>query len=176
VGNSERSKCQRCQKQRKAVVGTKKLTSFFAPVANGDNGNKDDEQQDTNDDSNEDEKEATLNAAWKDSQHLMDVIVLLKQQRQKAAQKGESVVHSLQRSAVLAYLRLVKNEEKRQSASTMTTTAINGKGAYYTKAIQNWANAFLRSGAIPVLKRGKHKKLRCFLRDEDVREKIDTYL
>ncbi len=95
VGNSERSKCQRRQKQRKAVVGTKKLTSFFAHVANGDNGNKDDEQQDTNDNSNEDEKEATLNAAWKDSQHLMDVIVLLKQQRQKVAQKGESVVHSL---------------------------------------------------------------------------------
>jgi len=39
VGNSERSKCRRHQKQRKAVVGTKKLTSFFAPVANSDNNN-----------------------------------------------------------------------------------------------------------------------------------------
>jgi hypothetical protein len=31
VANSERSKRRRCQKQRKATVGTKKLTSFFAP-------------------------------------------------------------------------------------------------------------------------------------------------
>jgi hypothetical protein len=58
----------------------------------------------------------------------------------------------------------------------MTTTAINGKGAYYAKAIRNWANAFLHSGVILVSERGKHKKLGCFLRDEDVREKIDTYL
>ncbi|CAK9256576.1 unnamed protein product [Sphagnum jensenii] len=35
VGNSERSKCRHRQKQRKVVVGTKKLTSFFAPVTNG---------------------------------------------------------------------------------------------------------------------------------------------
>jgi hypothetical protein len=47
VGNSERSKCQRRQKQRKAAVGTKKLTSFFVPVANGDSSNEDDELQDT---------------------------------------------------------------------------------------------------------------------------------
>ncbi len=39
VGNSERSKRRNCQKQRKAAVGTKKLTSFFAHVANGDNSN-----------------------------------------------------------------------------------------------------------------------------------------
>ncbi len=36
VGNSKRSKRRRRQKQRKAAVGTKKLTSFFALVANGD--------------------------------------------------------------------------------------------------------------------------------------------
>jgi hypothetical protein len=58
----------------------------------------------------------------------------------------------------------------------MMATTINGKGAYYAKAIRNWANAFLRSGAIPVSERGKHKKLGCFFRDEDVREKINTYL
>jgi hypothetical protein len=52
----------------------------------------------------------------------------------------------------------------------MMATTINDKGAYCVKAIQNWANAFLRSGAIPVSERGKHKKLRCFLWDEDVRE------
>jgi hypothetical protein len=40
VGNSERSKRQRHQKQRKATVGTKKLTSFFVPVANGDSSNE----------------------------------------------------------------------------------------------------------------------------------------
>jgi hypothetical protein len=176
VGNSERSKRQRRQKQRKAVVGTKKLTSFFAPVANGDSSNEDDEQQDNDDDSSEDEEEATLNAAWKDLQRLTDAITLLEQQRQKAAQKGESVVHSLQRSAVFVYLRLVKNGEKWQSTNTMTATAINGKGACCAKAIQNWANTFLRSGAIPVSERGKHKKLGCFLRDEDVQEEIDTYL
>jgi len=85
-------------------------------------------------------------------------------------------MHSLRQSVVLAYLRLVKNGEKRQSASAMTATTINDKGAYYTKAIRNWANTFLRSGAILMLKRGKHKKLGCFLRDEDIREKIDTYL
>jgi hypothetical protein len=34
VGNSKRSKRRRRQKQRKAAVGTKKLTSFFAPIAN----------------------------------------------------------------------------------------------------------------------------------------------
>ncbi len=78
-----------------------------------------------------------MNAAWKDSQCLTDAIALLQQQRQKVAQKGESVVHSLRQSAILAYLRLVKNGEKRQSASAMTTTAINGKGAYYAKAIRN---------------------------------------
>jgi hypothetical protein len=33
VGNSERSKHQRRQKQRKAAVGTKKLTSFFGKAA-----------------------------------------------------------------------------------------------------------------------------------------------
>jgi len=33
VGNPERSKRWRRQKQRKVVVGTKKLTSFFVPVA-----------------------------------------------------------------------------------------------------------------------------------------------
>jgi hypothetical protein len=31
VGNSKRSKRQRRQKQKKVAVGTKKLTSFFAP-------------------------------------------------------------------------------------------------------------------------------------------------
>jgi hypothetical protein len=72
------------------------LTSFFAPVANGDSNNEDNEQQDTDDNSSENEEEATLNAPWKDSQRLMDAIALLEQQRQKAAQKGESVVHSLQ--------------------------------------------------------------------------------
>jgi len=109
-------------------------------------------------------------------QRLTDAIVLLEQQKHKAAQKGESAMHLLRRSAVLAYLRLIKNGEKRQSASAMTVIAINGKGAYCVKAIRNWANAFLRSGAIPVSKCGKHKKLKCFFRDEDVREKIDTYL
>jgi hypothetical protein len=58
----------------------------------------------------------------------------------------------------------------------MTATSINDKGADYAKVIRNWANAFLHLGAIPVLERGKHKKLGCFLRDEDVREKIDNYL
>ncbi|CAM6004355.1 unnamed protein product [Sphagnum balticum] len=58
--------------------------------------NEDNEQQDTDDNSSENEEEATLNAPWKDSQRLMDAIALLEQQRQKAAQKGESVVHSLQ--------------------------------------------------------------------------------
>jgi hypothetical protein len=168
VGNSERSKCRRRHKQRKAAVGTKKLTSFFAPIANGDNNNEDNEQQDTDDNSSEDEVEATLNVAWKDSQCLTNTIALLEHQRQKVAQKGESVVHSLRRYVVLAYLRVVKNGEKRQLASAMTTTAINGKGAYYAKAIRNWADSFLRSGAIPVSERGKHKKLRCFFRDEDV--------
>ncbi|CAM6025651.1 unnamed protein product [Sphagnum balticum] len=43
--------------------------------------NEDDEQQDIDDDSSENEKEATLNVAWKDSQRLMDAIVLLEQQR-----------------------------------------------------------------------------------------------
>jgi len=109
-----------------------------------------------------------LNVAWKDSQCLTDVIALLEQQRQKAIQKGESVMHSLWRYVVLAYLRLVKNGEKQQSASAMTTAAINGKYAYYAKAIRNWANAFLCSDAIPVSERGKHKKLGCFFRDEDV--------
>jgi hypothetical protein len=85
-------------------------------------------------------------------------------------------MHSLRRSTILAYLRLVKNGEKRQSTNAMTATAINGRGAYYAKVIQNWANAFLHSGAIPVSKRRKHKKLGCFLQDEDVRKKIDTYL
>jgi hypothetical protein len=85
-------------------------------------------------------------------------------------------MHSLRRSVVLAYLRLVKNGEKWQSASAMTATTINGKGAYYTKAIRNWANAFLCSGAIPMSERRKHKKLGCFFQDEDVREKINTYL
>ncbi len=48
VGNSERSKHRCRQKQRrKATVGTKKLTSLFAPVANGDSNNEDNEQQDT---------------------------------------------------------------------------------------------------------------------------------
>jgi len=47
VGNPERSKRRHRQKQRKAAVGTKKLTSFFAPVVNGDNSNKDNEQHDT---------------------------------------------------------------------------------------------------------------------------------
>jgi hypothetical protein len=50
VGNLERLKRWRRQKQRKATVGTKKLTSFFAPVTNSDSSNEDDEQQDTNDD------------------------------------------------------------------------------------------------------------------------------
>ncbi len=85
-------------------------------------------------------------------------------------------MHSLRRSVVLSYLRLVKNGEKRQSASVMTAIGINNKGAYYVKAIRNWANAFLRSGAIPMSKHRKHTKLGCFLRDEDVRKKIDTYL
>jgi hypothetical protein len=67
VGNLERSKCRRHQKQRKATVGTKKLTSFFALVANGDNSNEDNKQQDTDDDSSENEEEATLNVAWKNS-------------------------------------------------------------------------------------------------------------
>ncbi len=53
------------------------MTSFFAPVANGDNNNEDDEQLDTDDNSSEDEEEATLNAAWKDSQRLTDTIALL---------------------------------------------------------------------------------------------------
>ncbi len=138
------------------------------PIANDDNNNKDDEVQDTNDDSSEDKEEATVNATWKDSQCLTDAIVLLEQQRQKVGQKGESVVHSLWRSAVLAYLCLVKNGEKRQSANAMMATAINGKGAYCAKAIRNWANAFLCSGAIPVSQRGKHKKLGRFFRDEEV--------
>jgi hypothetical protein len=106
----------------------------------------------------------------------MDAIGLIEQQRQKAAQKGESVMHSLQRSAVLTYLRLVKNGKKRQLASVMTATTINGKGAYCVKVIRNWANAFLHSSAIPVSEHEKHKKLGCFFRDEDVRKKIDTYL
>jgi len=42
MGNLERSKCRHCQKQRKASIGTKKLTLFFAPVPNDDNNNKDD--------------------------------------------------------------------------------------------------------------------------------------
>ncbi len=41
MGNSKHSKCQRHQKQRKVVVGTKKLTSFFVSVANGDSRNGD---------------------------------------------------------------------------------------------------------------------------------------
>jgi TATA-binding protein-associated factor Taf7 len=82
-------------------------------VANGDSSNENDEQHDIDDDSSEDEEEATLNAAWKDSQCLMDIIALLEQQRQKAAQKGESAVHSLWQSAVLVYLCLVKNGKKR---------------------------------------------------------------
>jgi hypothetical protein len=85
-------------------------------------------------------------------------------------------MHSLWRSAVLAYLCLVKNGEKWQLASVMMAIAINSKGEYYAKVIRNWANAFLRSGAIPVSEREKHKKLGCFLQDEDVRKKIDTYL
>jgi len=44
VGNSERLKRRRRQKQRKATVGTKKLTLFFALVANGDSSNENDEQ------------------------------------------------------------------------------------------------------------------------------------
>jgi hypothetical protein len=55
VGNSKRSKSRCHQKQRKAAVGTKKLTSFFVPVANSDNSNEDNKQQDTDDDSSEDE-------------------------------------------------------------------------------------------------------------------------
>jgi hypothetical protein len=47
VGNSKRSKRQHRQKQRKAAVETKKLTLFFAHVANDDNNNEDDEHQDT---------------------------------------------------------------------------------------------------------------------------------
>ncbi len=109
-------------------------------------------------------------------QRLTDAIALLEHQRQKVVQKGESVVHSLRRSTVLINLRLVKNGEKLQSTSAMTITTINGKGAYYAKAIWNWANTVLHSGAIPVSERGKHKKLGCFFWDEDVREKIDTYL
>ncbi len=46
VGNLERSKRRCCQKQRKAAVGTKKLTSFFAPVANSDNNNGDSSNED----------------------------------------------------------------------------------------------------------------------------------
>ncbi len=46
VGNSEHSKRRHCQKQRKAVVGTKKLTSFFAHVANGDSSNSDNNNED----------------------------------------------------------------------------------------------------------------------------------
>jgi len=41
-GKFEMLKGRRHQKQRKATVGTKKLISFFAPVANGDINNKDD--------------------------------------------------------------------------------------------------------------------------------------
>jgi hypothetical protein len=44
VGNSERSKRRHRQKQRKAIVGTKKLTSFFAPIVNGDSNNGDSKQ------------------------------------------------------------------------------------------------------------------------------------
>ncbi len=95
VGNSEHSKHRHCHKQRKATIGTKKLTSFFAPIAKGDNSNEGDEQRDTDDNNSENEEEATLNAAWKDSKRLMDTIALLEQQRQKVTQKGESVVHSL---------------------------------------------------------------------------------
>ncbi len=112
VGNSERSKRWHRQKQRKAAIRTKKLTSFFALVANGDSNNENDEQHDTDDNSSEDEEEATLNAAWKDLQCLTDIIAFLEQQRQKVVQKGESVVHSLWQSTVLAYLHLVKNGEK----------------------------------------------------------------
>jgi hypothetical protein len=68
-------------------------------------------------------------------QRLTDAIALLEHQRQKVVQKGESVVHSLRRSTVLINLRLVKNGEKLQSTSAMTITTINGKGAYYAKAI-----------------------------------------
>jgi TATA-binding protein-associated factor Taf7 len=114
---------------------TKKLTSFFVLVANGDNNNEEDEQQDTNDNSSEDEEEATLNAARKDSQRLTDAIAFLEQQRQKSTQKGESAMHSLQRFVVLAYLHLVKNGQKWQSASAMMATSINSKGAYYAKVI-----------------------------------------
>jgi hypothetical protein len=64
VENSECSKCQRRQKQRKTAVGTKKLTSFFVPVANGDNNNEDNKQQDTDDDSSEDEEEAPYKSLW----------------------------------------------------------------------------------------------------------------
>jgi hypothetical protein len=60
MGNSECSKRQCRQKQKKAAVGTKKLTSFFVHVANGDNNNEDNEQQDIDYDSSEDEEEATL--------------------------------------------------------------------------------------------------------------------
>ncbi len=85
-------------------------------------------------------------------------------------------MHSLRQFVILAYLRLVKNKEKQQSASVMMATTINDKGAYCTKAIRNWAITFLRSGAIPMSERGKHKKLGCFLRDEDIGKRIDTYL
>ncbi len=60
MGNSKCSKRWHRHKQRKVAIGTKKLTSFFAHVANGDNNNEDDEQQDTDDDNSEDENEATL--------------------------------------------------------------------------------------------------------------------
>ncbi|CAK9235485.1 unnamed protein product [Sphagnum troendelagicum] len=92
MGNSECSKHRCRQKQRKATVGTKKLTSFFVPI---DNSNEDDKEQDTDDNSSEDKEEATLNATWKDSHRLMDVIALLEHQRQKTAQKGEGALHSL---------------------------------------------------------------------------------
>ncbi len=46
VGNSERLKRRHHQKQMKATVGTKKLTSFFAPVANGDSSNGDSNNED----------------------------------------------------------------------------------------------------------------------------------
>jgi hypothetical protein len=46
VGNSECSKRRRRQKQRKATVWTKKLTLFFAPIANGDSSNGDNNNED----------------------------------------------------------------------------------------------------------------------------------
>ncbi len=46
MGNSEHSKCRCRQKQRKATVGTKKLTSFFASVTNGDSSNDDSNNED----------------------------------------------------------------------------------------------------------------------------------